>query len=405
MTRRLTAVLLALALVPALAAQSFQESVRVDVVTVHLTAIGADGDPVTNLQKAELVLRIDGTLVEIDSFQSSRSHREASAATSFGAPAGTDPGWPAASRRLPAGAHPYRLVILIDVSSMSPLSQHDMYRQLTNSFEAGVPAGVSVRLERFDGRTLDAYPWSSDRGRLRQQLHEMSSRLTFNRVPGVNEREAMVRDALHSFANVEEYARKSLAALSNAVERLAELSGRKALLFLTDGGPLFGSLPRTADTLFCRLDPSEVTRARAATGYETQGLLDELVRRAARHDVMLVPVNSEALSAESIEWGSAMLADRAELNLSMVNLAKMTGGEAVLRGGYLSKRLPDFLRTSAEGYVLAFRDPFRGDGEYHRIEISTRRSTVALRHRAGYQALEPGKGLGSGNVTRQPSGD
>jgi VWFA-related protein len=406
MTRRLLAASMALAVVRAVHAQTFQERVRVDVVAVDVIAVDASGQPVANLRKEELALRIDGTPVEIDSLQSSGSRRKSPAAAGLGPFAGTDSGQMGASHELPPLADSSRLAIFIDLSSMSPLSQHDMYRQLTDFFQAGLPAGVSVRIERFDGRAVAAYPWSSDRNRLLEYLREIARRLAFTRGPGVNEREGMVRDVLHRFGNIDEYAHGSVAALTNAVERLAEFPGRKTLLFLTDGGPFLGSISLTPEALFCRnRDPFAIARAHTATGFETQNLLDELTRRAARHSIVLVPVNSDPLRAESIEFGIAMLADRADLNGTMENLAEMTGGQAVLNGGYLSKRLPDFLRRSAEGYVLAFRDPFHGDGEYHRIEISTHRPRVALHHRAGYQALEPGISRDKETVARPPQRD
>jgi hypothetical protein len=80
--------------------------------------------------------------------------------------------------------------------------------------------------------------------------------------------------------------------------------------------------------------------------------------------------------------------------------AEATGGEAVLSRRMFQDGLRREVSERDAAYVLTFRDPFRGDHRFHRIEISLEKPGVRLRYRRGYRILDAREALIEGIVNR-----
>jgi hypothetical protein len=87
----------------------------------------------------------------------------------------------------------------------------------------------------------------------------------------------------------------------------------------------------------------------------------------------------------------------------MQQMAKTTGGEAVLSRRFVDEGLRREVDFRHAAYVLTFRDPFAGDHRYHLVEVALaepKAKGVELRYRRGYRVLEAREALTEGSVAR-----
>jgi VWFA-related protein len=302
---------------------------------------------------------------------------------------------------------------------------------------------------RFDGRLRVECPWTSDPERLRRGVAAMLQRRAVARLgpPGnlINNPEGSPNRPDFDAMEATGHARGSLAALFDALRQFPEKPGRKALYFISDGGPFLAPQEISRDLIATsgsdattQGGPDALRRARLETDRDDALLLDSLAwdrnrsaslltdiaRQAVLRDIEIHPVRSaphdlgglvsadRSFRARATVGGGRSLDPRSSraatappttdiaAGQGMEAVAETTGGDAVLSRRFFE----DGLRREADNrdavYALSFRDPHPGDHRFHSIEIISTRPGVHLRYRRGYRILDTREALIQASINR-----
>lgn len=172
---------------------------------------------------------------------------------------------------------------------------------------------------------------------------------------------------------------RKLAAIEDAVHKLAALPEKKALLYFSSGV--------------------------SKTGIENQAQLEASINAAVKSNVAIYPFDARGLMADppgggaskgssrgsGIFSGSVQNAQRASINNSqetLVSLAADTGGKAFLDTNDLSSGMTEIQKEYRSYYILGYYTTNdKPDGKYRRINVKLNTSlTAKLDHRQGYYA-------------------
>jgi VWFA-related protein len=425
--------------------QGFRERVRVGLVTVRLEARGSDGRPLPDLKASEVKLKVDGKDVPVEGLDRVESAAPAAApkpAESASAPA-LLPVSPqtAAAPAVPPPSPDLYLAILVDETSTGSFDRRDAHRQIENFLKGKMAPGVHVMLERFDGHLRIECPWTSDVSRLLAAAKKMSKRTFDSRMPspaGMADEIRSGRKPKDVELEVDLASRRTFDGILQAlIEFPNDVTGRKGLVFVSDGTPLmapfdislmlYGANATDRDIQKMRtmgkgaVDPETAAQINAMMQDEALSTLTAfgaasdatwarrmalITKKALELDIAFYPVDSEAIergtnpgvsskwpgrAMPGVEGGSALpysgsgMTARVAVTHSMISLAETTGGEAILVPNQLSDRLGTVVAERASGYALTFRDPTPGDFKYHKIEIAIERPGAKVTYRRGYR--------------------
>jgi VWFA-related protein len=128
--------------------------------------------------------------------------------------------------------------------------------------------------------------------------------------------------------------------------------GRKALLFVSQGIPLYG-----------RNDETD--------------RYQEIVRTANTNNTSIYTLDP-----------SSEVGRRPD---SLMSLAEETGGRAFVGSNRPELQLPQMLRDSSAYYLLGYRSPVPADGKFHRIKVRMNKDGYEVRARSGYFAPSAGE--------------
>jgi VWFA-related protein len=267
------------------AAQSFRESVRVEIVRIDLLALDSSGRPRPDLLRADVQVRVDGKAVPIEGFEAPVF----AASKEPGPPPPEPPTVPSpAASPAPAAAAPtpYSMAFLVDETSTDAPNRPAVYREIATFLESPLPEETRVLLARFNGELRVECPWTSDRERLRGVLAAMSRRPSVARLgtPGRTSGDAVAGAGGVQFEVFEAVARarKSMDAVFDALRIFPDLPGRKALYVVSDGAPFLTSYEIAQDVIrgsesnVDPLDPDAARKAGLEADRDTNLLLDSL---------------------------------------------------------------------------------------------------------------------------------
>lgn len=192
--------------------------------------------------------------------------------------------------------------------------------------------------------------------------------------------------------------------VSNAlVDSLRQVPGRKNLILLSGGLPLFdlsrgGSVVSDVGQLF-RVLTDNATRSGVVIntmdvrGLKTSGAVARFVDTPARSGL---PTTSEELvtgrTGDPAAFGmdTARLGDRSPTEqLTLRMLASTTGGVSVVNSNNFSAGLDKVLSRSRAHYRLAYKPSEKFDKKFHKVEIKVKRSGTRVYAAEGYFAREP----------------
>ncbi len=402
-------------------AQTVREQVSVDVVTLTVEAHDGSGRAVRDLRQSDLMLKVDGRAVPIDSFAAESGIVVAGSASSRPAVAPTDV--PAASVA-PAPARPREIAIFADEVETKSFDRADAYDQLTRFLDAPAPEPRRYLVVRFSGAVLRVEcPWTSDpalakaaiaRMRAHPRIERIGSPAEFQGGPG----------SLFEFQSVR---RHLYAALLETIAAFSDGPAMRQILLVSGGTSLESPLDQPKDlTNFPAAVPggttgSENNRARfdqtnnavsrasadafvlwsVATGSERKGLwTGDITAKAAERDIQIVPIAAEALDRGIFEGvdqknpprshniGDGWISPGLGVGQAMSAIAEETGAEAILvprkAAAILASR-----ETERAGFTLTFRDPHTGDKGFHSVSLASSRPGVKLTYRRGYRVAAP----------------
>ncbi len=201
----------------------------------------------------------------------------------------------------------------------------------------------------------------------------------------------------------------SLSALEALIVRMGSLKeGRKALILFSEGYTYMvppqlrsrvAGVPDFDNP--ARNDPSAgqdsliEQRAMARSDFDMTMVLRELTGIANRNNVAIYGVDPRGLAGGEFDIGQNINAQlsREYLNNTMDTirvLALDTTGRPIVNRNNLTLAMKQIVQDSSAYYLLGYNSTVgEPDGEFHKIEVRTRRRGLQLRARAGYWALKP----------------
>jgi VWFA-related protein len=245
------------------------------------------------------------------------------------------------------------------------------------------PSELIAKLDKFRGEVGTRHA-STDQGLDRQFEQWMNGR----------SREYTLRQRLADspyFAPVQ-----SLRILTAIANRLADIPGRKNVIWISDGFPvvLWGSL---LDAVFGG-NADSIAAASQRAGAEAASIYDEMnlaMRTVSNANVAIYPVSAEGLDNRAYDAQSnvepthlimGMDAKLQALENAMDDIAKKTGGRAFYETNDIAGAIRKAVDDSNTTYTLGFYpDSVRLDGKFHKIRLRiVGRDGVRLRYRQGY---------------------
>ncbi len=251
---------------PSEAPSTFAETIDVRVVNVDVWVTDRDGNPVTDLTAGDFEVRENGRPVELSNFYEFTDGLDAGARqrTARGS-RGAQPRPSDLDRFIPAEApppeHRLSLMVYIDSANLTPTDRNRLLPFLRNFLSVQLSPHDRVMLAVFDrGRYEVALPFTTEAWRVAEATHEVgrvvgsrerteSERLDILRVlNGENDEVSylVVMGLIRNFAaTVRNEVDASIVNLENAIQTMAGLPGRKAILYISNGLPM-----RPAEDLF-----------------------------------------------------------------------------------------------------------------------------------------------------------
>jgi VWFA-related protein len=195
-------------------------------------------------------------------------------------------------------------------------------------------------------------------------------------VPGKEFNDNMDAQALEfAAATNERRATQTMAALQSIASHVANIPGRKNLVWLT------ANLPFSGSALARILVPAQI----AAYPVDARGLLSRAVPSSA-NDV--VAKGSELSSVLGLDKSPAQTDEPIGLD-TMENLAEVTGGHAFVNTNDITSAIRKAVEDSAVNYTLGFYiDPHSADGKFHELKVQVRREGLTIRYPKGYLAAK-----------------
>ena len=411
---------------------TFFEVIDVRVVNVEVVVTDHAGQPVPGLAREDFELLEDGRPVQIDYF-----YAESAAPGTEAAPPAADPAISADTLQpapvAPAVLEPspeqrLHVGVFIDDQSLTAPARNRLLPSLRRFLGTELGRGDRLLLARYDGSltvqqppvgssgaieaALDAAGRGSARGSDRRaDLAHLLRELQGGQLAGESENDHSEMDAAGIYAGIRMYSqtrydevRRTLGALSQVVDALAGLPGRKALLYvggglsLRPGEALYRAFEGKYGRLAMRVggSPNDILQ------HDATPLLRDLAARANAGRVTVyaigAPEDSSSLALEQrldpramntpsggINWSTELAASESfNLSQPLQMMAGPTGGVAAFDTPNPGALLATVRRDLSSYYSLGFV-PSRRDGDARRLEVRVKRSDLRVRHREGYR--------------------
>ena len=227
--------------------------------------------------------------------------------------------------------------------------------------------------------------FTSDRDRLLAILKNYDTASKTNReavepgnyhtpVPGKEFNDNMGAQALEFAAETNERrATQTMAALQSIASHVANIPGRKNLVWLT------ANLPFSGAALARILVPAQI----AAYPVDARGLLARAVPSSASD---VVAKGSELSSVLGLDKSPSQTDEPIGID-TMEKIAEDTGGRAFANTNDITSAIRKAVEDSAVTYTLGFYiDPHSADGKFHELKVQVKREGLTIRYPKGYLA-------------------
>ena len=310
-----------------------------NVVRVDVTVTSSRGEPVTDLTKDDFLLTEDGAPQTIDSFElvhvtgeptddrSLEIHSTSQAATE-------------------AARDDVRLFLIFwDEYHIGEFIPATRGREVLTEFvrSAFGPTDLVGIMDQLT--TVDSIKFTRDRLELADQIHGLKGRLGVLIPPRSAVEEAALQNPRDIYRVRNEITTSALNAAAAFLGNFRE--GRKSLLFVSQGIPLFG-----------RNDETD--------------RYNEIVRTANTNNTAIYTFDPASEVGRRPD--------------SLLSLAEETGGRPFVGSNRPELQLPQLVRDSSAYYLLGYRSPAPTDGKFHRIKVRTKKDGYEIRARSGYFA-------------------
>lgn len=396
--------------------EGFSEVVQVNVVNVEVYVTDKDGHPVTGLTADDFEIYEDGKPQEITNFFAVADGRPVS-----GMPeAETNPNQPTRPGiDLPLLPPEQRLhmIVYVDNFNLRPASRNRTLRRVSAFLRSRVQPGDRVMVVSHDRSLHLRQEFTSDMNLVSDALDELQE-LSGIRVDRDADRMRAFReieDARDEFEAIQEaraYADSAFAemeftlrAMREQIDLLTGLSGRKALLYVSDGIPSV-----VGEDLFMAVDELHPrSRARSeAMVYSLDNRYRELVTAANSAGVTFYALDAGGLAAHSsvsAEFGGTEAGGglayidtiyTANQREPLHQLSDDTGGVAIVGTNAILDNLERLTQDFRNFYSLGYSAPHFANGRYYDLDVKVKRPGLKVRHRQGYRDRTPSSRMGDG---------
>lgn len=400
---------------------SFEEAVDVRIVNIDVYVTDKAGRPVSDLDRSDFLLFVDGRPVEISNFgRLSRSDSQPRESQ----PGGEAPTADSASD-LPTGSpEPLTVVLYVDNSALTPPHRNRVMGDLEEFVDREAGHGTRFLVAAYNLGLELLTPITEDAAVVREALERLRE-MPASGLSAISERRTAMTHIPELYRQCEEtgqnpcidcwgqmigvvdtYAQSaghrvgnSQAGLLGLARSLGGLPGRKSLVYLSDGLE-----QRPGIDLYGYLGEICPGREREMFGYMTRwdetSTLRELTAYANTHRVTLYALETTGLtnySIASVEFDERRFTPSprndtlraSNLQNSLFILADETGGRAFFNANRPGPELERLSQDLGEYYSLGFAPPFGWDGQTHAVRVtlagSSKGRTVRFRRR--YRAV------------------
>jgi len=418
----------------------FIDTIDVNLINIEVVAVDREGNPVRGLTREDFELRVDGEPVEITNFFAVADRErvipeEDGAAETEAAP--TAP--PASVTPLRTEEEQAYIVLYIDNGNIAPNHRKRVFDDLRDHLEHLMEPADRVMVVTQDGEITIEQPFTSDQEQIlaalerqekiatRGNMRSLEPRLVQRQIeqgqapPGADALATGTSpniggggplslptydvDARRTYAAVTGYAQsaqaagqRTLSALSQFVGSLAGLPGRKAIVYVSDGLELAPGeyLFRIWDYKYSSIANEEVGISNVDSEMDRYRLYQQFERLIARANANRVAFytieggSDRGFGDVSAETSSAVVDSLARTadggrEESLRTLAHETGGVPLLNSAGVEHLLAQLDRDFSNYYSLGYPSPHKGDGKYHRVEVTIKREGVKARFLEGYR--------------------
>ncbi|MCP4657862.1 MAG: VWA domain-containing protein [bacterium] len=395
--------LIAFLLVPAVPASaseevplsSFVDRVDVNVVNVEIFVTDRKGRRITGLVREDFELYEDGRPVEITNFYTMEGPSGGGGEPVTATTAAT------AETPLPAAASPQQvpeeqklsLLVFVDHFNILPTRRVPVLRALEAFLDERLTQGDRVMLVGYSGGIEVVQPFTEDRRLIAQGITKLgrtvalrSSQRTADHLASrwaeMDRHEGVASGHLHEVGRRQEahtILLSSIDALEDVVRFLGTQSGRRALLYVSDGPPTKG-VDQSTRHLFRRIP--RMANAHLVTFYalDSRGPRDETL--SVEYDRTEIndgrgPVGGDqrTVTEASSDW---------TIEESLISMAAPTGGAAFSGTANFAESLRRLGEDFNTFYSLGYASPSSGEVQFHKIKVKVRRKGLKVRHRGGY---------------------
>jgi VWFA-related protein len=399
------------------------ESVQVNVVNVEVFVTGRDGRPITGLSISDFEVLEDGKPVGITNFFAAVGGHPTVVPA---APAGPATGTEEQAPQLPE-EQVLELVFYIDNGNLTIARRNAIFEQIRSLLKQGLKTGrTQVLLATSGGAVRVRQPFTSDEqvllaavGRLEHEVGQASGGTERNslltRMMGSasfpsavaggsgrgqsqdfeKENALSVQESARAAAEqAYQEARVSLKALTQFVDSLAGLPGRKALVYVGQGVSMRPGevMLREWEAAYRQYDPL-FNATTEANKYTVNREFNDLLRRANAGRITFYCIDGSP-SVGGLTISSEQAAPTADPTVAVMNaqalreslesMSGATGGRTLAAGPNLADTLTRTVEDLQTFYSVGYAAPHDADGKYHSIDVRVKREGARVRHREGY---------------------
>jgi VWFA-related protein len=388
--------------------ENFVESVTVNVVNVDVYISDKRGR-VTGLARQDFELYEDGRPMAITNFLAVEGGKTTGAAAE--AEAAAEAAEPNRPPKLPPGYEQapipedqkLRLIVYIDNYNLKPFDRNRVMRDLRIFLDQKLRRGDQVMLVTYDRELHVRQPFTADTGLVNAQLlaiekisaqgvHSESDRRevlkSIEDAQGGPQAMSLARAFAGAAFNDVSF---TIDALKNLVTTLAGMSGRKAVVYVSDGLPMMVG----EDVFYAVQNKFPGTSIISASSeFDSSRRLEELAAQANANRVTFYTIDAgglrvySATSAENATAGQGVYIDQiniSNLQSSLQMMAEKTGGIYVINANEVLPQLDKIAADFTTFYSLGYTPPHVGDGRFHKITVKVKRKGVTVRCREGYR--------------------
>ena len=385
----------------------FFEVTDVNVVNVEVFVTDKKGRRVSGLTAGDFEVLENGQPMEITNFYAVERGRPVAGPGVETIPEAEPPGRPGTVAEVAVPPEQrLHLIVYIDNFNLRPENRNRVLHRTHRFLRTKLGPEDRVMVVSFDRSFHVRQPFTSDMDLVIDALTELEDlsgsrtirdaerRKVLEEIDDANDELTAMQDARFFAESIYTEMDFVLDALANHVSALSGLTGRKALLYVSDGLP---KVP--GEDIFLYVE-ERFPRAKArieAFAYDLGPRIRELVSQANAGGITFYTLEAGGLQAHSsvsAEYGGtksggglAFIDSLRNANLTepLYMLADDTGGKAIVNTNAVEAELSGVAEDFDNYYSLGYQAPHQGDGRYYKIEVKLKRKGLQVRHRRGYR--------------------